>query len=1055
MGADNRRRYRLGLDAGSNSLAWFILWLNEEDQPAGLGPGGVRIFPDGRDPKSKESNAADRRAARSARRRRDRYLKRRGNLMAKLIAHGLMPADEAARKALESLDPYALRARAIDETLPPYHIGRALFHLNQRRGFLSNRRTEKDDRESGAIKVAAGKLQNLMQESGARTLGELLHQRHQVREPVRTRNRSTGTKAEYDFYPTRQMLFDEFEAIWKHQAPHHPCMSKDAYDAIHCEIFFQRPLKTPPVGKCSLDPATSMDDLEGFRCSLAHPLAQRFRIWQEVRNLGITEAGKSGRGLCKEDDDRIALALIQSAKLSFDKMRSLLKLPPEVKFNLESEKRDHLKGDETAAKLSHRSLFGKAWRRLPLERQIEIVTRLEEETDEQSLVSWLVANTELDAEKAEGAASAVLPEGNSRLGLRAIRKILPIMEAGMNYADAAREAGYDHTQLPAGEVSPTGRLPYYGKWLQDDVLGSGDPRDTNDKRWGRFPNPTVHIGLGQLRLVVNALIEKYGAPTEISIEMTRDFKLTRKRLAELEREQADNQRNNERHAEEIRKLGHAVNARNLIKMRLWEEQNPYDHTDRRCPYTGEVISIKRLLSEETEVDHLIPFSDSWDDSTANKVVCMRSANHDKGNRTPYEAFGNDKGKPYDWEEISQRAASLPRAKRWRFDPNARERFAKQGGFQARQLDETGWLARVAKQYLAAVTDPRKIHVLPGKLTALIRSKWRLNDLLPDHNFSDAKNRKDHRHHAIDALVAALTDRRLLHRMSNAYDEERQRIEVPLPWPTLRNDLDAKLKAMIVSHKPGHGLQAQLHEDTAYGLIREPDKEDGFNLVYRRSFRDLNEKEIERIRDRRLRDLVNTHVERERREGKDLKSALLSFAERRDIPGLACPIRHVRLAKAERPEYLVPIRNKAGEVYKAYSAGENAFVDIFELQDGRWQGDATSVFRANQRGEEPRGPEDRSNARLVMRVFKGDLVALDFKGQRTVMVVHRLDASSNRFKLAAHNEAGNLDERHNDSDDPFRWLMASYNRLKTLNAERVRVDELGGPWRVRTKGKGIT
>ncbi|MGH6678670.1 MAG: type II CRISPR RNA-guided endonuclease Cas9, partial [Bradyrhizobium sp.] len=854
------------------------------------------------------------------RRRRDRYLQRRGNLMGLLVKHGLMPADEAERKALEALDPYELRAKALDQPLPAHHIGRALFHLNQRRGFLSNRKTEKGDKESGAIKLAAGNLQKLMQESGARTLGEFLHRRHLVREPVRARNRSSGAKAEYDFYPTRQMLLDEFEAIWKRQAPYYSSMTADGWKAIHHAIFFQRPLKQPPVGKCSLDPANDKDDLEGFRCSWAHPLAQRFRIWQEVRNLASAETGRPSRPLTKEEGDKVALALFQNGKLSFDKIRSLLKLPSEAKFNLESEKRDHLEGDQTAAKLSHKSLFGKAWRGFPLERQIEIVSRLENEPDEETLIAWLVKNAELNKEAANGIASAILPDSHARLGLRAIRRILPFMEGGLNYPDAAKAAGYDHALLPTGELSLSGRLPYYGEWLQDDVLGTGDPRDTNDKRWGRFPNPTVHIGLGQLRRVVNALIAEHGPPAEIAIEMTRDFKLTPKKLSELETEQAENQKNNERRADQIRSLGQAANARNLLKLRLWEEQNRHDPLDRRCPYTDEVISIERLLSEETDIDHLIPFSDSWDDSAANKIVCMRYANRAKGKATPYEAFGRSPsidGRQYKWDEISLRAALLPKAKRWRFDPEARKRFEKIGGFQARQLNETGWLARVAKQYLSAVTDPYKIHVLPGKLTALIRAKWGLNELLPDHNYSNAKNRKDHRHHAIDALVAALTDGRLLHRMSSAYDDERQKIEIPLPWPTLRADLDAKLKTMIVSHKPDHGLQARLHEDTAYGTIGEPEKEDGANLVYRKDFRNLNEKEIERIRDRRLRDLVKSHVEREKREGKDLKSALLSFSGRKDIAGMPSGIRHVRLTKVENPEYLAPIRNESGTTYKTY------------------------------------------------------------------------------------------------------------------------------------------
>lgn len=323
-----------------------------------------------------------------------------------------------------------------------------------------------------------------------------------------------------------------------------------------------------------------------------------------------------------------------------------------------------------------------------------------DEGNEAELVSWLMSQAGLDEEAASRTASAFLPDGHSRLGLRAIKAILPHMESGMNYPDAAKTAGYDHALLPTGEVSPNGRLPYYGEWLKDDVVGTGDPGDRVEKRWGRFPNPTVHIGLGQLRRVVNALIRDHGPPAEIAVEMTRAFKLSPKQLAEVEKEQAANQRKNEARDSILRQHGQAVNARNRLKLRLWEEQNLDDPLDRRCPFSGEVISIARLLSDEVEIEHLIPFSESWDDSAANKVVCLRAANRLKGKQTPFEAFGSTP----DWADISLRAAELPKSKRWRFSPDARRRYDEMGGFQARQLSETGWLARVAKHYLAAVAN---------------------------------------------------------------------------------------------------------------------------------------------------------------------------------------------------------------------------------------------------------------------------------------------------------------------------------------------------------------
>lgn len=1043
---ERNRPYRLGLDLGSNSIGWFVVWLDDKKNPVGLGPGGVRIFPDGRDPQSKTSNAAARRVARGARRRRDRYLRRRTRLLDELVAFGLMPAEATARKVLELFDPYELRTAALDRELPLHHVGRALFHLNQRRGFKSNRKTDSGGDEAGAVKEAVSRLKDQLAESGSRTLGEFLNTRQQARDGTRARNRATGTKASYDFYPSRDLVEAEFDAIWSSQARFHPAMDDAACCAIRKTIFHQRPLREPQVGKCQLDPAQGPDDAEGFRCPWAHPLAQRFRILQEARNLAIGRTGESSRRLSKEEGDLIALSLQQSAKVGFDKLRRLVKAGDDMSFNLESEKRTELKGDETAGRLAHRDRFGKSWRGLPTDRQTAIVERLLEEEDEEALVGWLVSETGIDMKAAQGVAATTLPSGHCRLGLRAIRRLLPLMEGGMRYDEAATVAYGSHSSKETGEV--VDRLPYYGAWLSDEVIGSGDPRDAKEKRLGRLPNPTVHIGLGQLRRVANALVDRLGPPQQIVVEMTRDFQLSPKRLREVEQEQTKNQRRNEERKAVLDQHRLPPTARNILKLRLWEDLNLKDPLDRRCPFTGEVISIQRLLSDEVEIEHLIPFQESWDDSATNKIVCMRFANRAKGKRTPHEAFGSSPtvdGWHYDWDGIRERARALPRGKRWRFDPDARRRFEREGGFLARQLNETGWLARLAKSYMGALLETKQdVWVLPGRMTAMVRAKWGLNDLLPDHNFAGAKNRLDHRHHAIDAMVAGMTDRSLLQRIASAYDDERDRIEVPMPWESLRDELNARLEAMIVSHRPDHGTSGRLHEDTAYGVV--DDAAEG-NLVYRKSFLALKPAEIGRIRDRRLRDLVEAHVAAAASAGHTFEQALATFNDTHRTPHTKEGVRHVRLLKPEKPEYLVPIRDREGNLVKAYSAGENAFVDIYEAPDGKWRGEATTVFQANRPEHRPAWSQTAEN-RFVMRVFKGDLMALDHGGGRRTMVVHRLDAAAGRFKLAPHNEAGNLDRRHNEPDDPFRWLMASYGTLKAAGAECVRVDELGRIWRIR-------
>ena len=144
-------RYRFAFDVGTNSLGWAVYELNLALEPIDLTDAGVRIFSDGRDPKRGDSLAVERRGQRAMRRRRDRYLQRRTYLMDELIKAGLMPAIESDRKALEKSDPYGLRSKGLDHALTLHEFGRALFHLNQRRGFQSNRIADasKDDWTDG------------------------------------------------------------------------------------------------------------------------------------------------------------------------------------------------------------------------------------------------------------------------------------------------------------------------------------------------------------------------------------------------------------------------------------------------------------------------------------------------------------------------------------------------------------------------------------------------------------------------------------------------------------------------------------------------------------------------------------------------------------------------------------------------------------------------------------------------------------------------------------------------------------------------------------------
>ena len=338
-------RYRLALDLGSTSLGWAMVRLDARDEPCAISKAGVRIFSDGRNPKDGSSLAVSRREARAMRRRRDRLLKRKARMMKTLVMHGFFPDNEAERKALERLEPLALRAKGLDHALTPQEFARALFHINQRRGFKSNRKTDKKDNDSGALKTAISQLRQAMAQTGCRTVGEWLFARHQQGLSVRARYRENRVIREdgkskieksYDLYIDRAMIEAEFDALWAKQAAINPeVFHESARAQLKDCLLHQRPLKPVRPGRCTL-----MHEEE--RAPLALPSQQRFRIYQEINNLRLLREGLTDEPLTLTERDLLAQALDAKTKVSFTQMRKLLGFSGQ--FNLEDDKRTELKG---------------------------------------------------------------------------------------------------------------------------------------------------------------------------------------------------------------------------------------------------------------------------------------------------------------------------------------------------------------------------------------------------------------------------------------------------------------------------------------------------------------------------------------------------------------------------------------------------------------------------------------------------------------------------------------------------------------------------------------
>jgi len=274
---NQNHHYRLALDMGTNSIGWGIYGLNGENEPESLENCGVRIFSDGRADKSKTSLKADRRITRLASRRRDRFLSRQENLLNALVKQGLMPKDNNERQALVRKNPWIIRKKALDKGVHPHEMGRALFHINQRRAFQSNRLMQ--DEETGVINSSIAAFKQKLKKAGARTVGEFLADRKFVKEgenykeqDIAVRARRSGTKQDdlYDFYPDRQMLKEEFDTLWAAQQSFHPeCYTDESRDKLRKIIFDQRPLKPQIPGRCRFLPCErrAARALPSFQCA--------------------------------------------------------------------------------------------------------------------------------------------------------------------------------------------------------------------------------------------------------------------------------------------------------------------------------------------------------------------------------------------------------------------------------------------------------------------------------------------------------------------------------------------------------------------------------------------------------------------------------------------------------------------------------------------------------------------------------------------------------------------------------------------------------------------
>lgn len=830
--------YVLGLDLGSNSVGWAMIDIERQT----IVNGGVRVFTMGvenANTEKEESRNVKRRMSRQLRRQYERRRQRKRQVRRLLITASLLPADPQLFEQVLGQDPYAIRARGLDQALTLFEIGRLVDHLSSKRGFKSNRRAQSQDEHAGtiyegaengskpginAIDEAIDHRLRTMSAYGA-VKSDILADSFSAREGYRTAGEYLASLDPHVLrrrcrFTLREHFEVELDMLLALQARHHPeILTPGLCETIMKVVFFQRPLRSMrgKVGACTFEPGKK-------RIHKSHPDFQRFRMLQQLNKLRIFGGSRIDEEECKltaAERETLITHLETQGSLDLEKsprkIKDLLGLHKKTDYVFNIERLDA----PTTWQWIQR-VMGQTWlRSLNPDRLYALWNVLNFASDE----SWLQVHLEnvwgLNDEQARAMAKIRMEDGYGSLSRKAVGRILPWLEEGHDYHEACALAGYDHANPDGAPEVLADRVP---------ALAAADAR-----------NPIVQTSFAEMRKVVNAIIRTYGHPDSIRVEMARELKQPRAERIKFQKIQKENERENERLRRLLDKefgLGERPSREDMLRYKLWEAQNM------QCIYTGTTISRAQLFSGVVDVDHVLPYSRTLDDGRANKVLCLREINARKGDLSPWEA--GHRG-ILDMVQLRERVEALVRSnkmtkgksRRFFMDTEEMGRFIG-NDFIARQLNDTRFTSRLAIKYLRYVCGD--VSVSNGSLTAALRRRWGLNGVLlqlaeegkawldPDVKGGAGKNRADHRHHAIDAVVIALTDRSVLQRVSTLNAREGassggridlHRIQLPdSPIPGLSALTRRMVEDIAVSHRVQRKVRGQLHEETLYGVAHD-------------------------------------------------------------------------------------------------------------------------------------------------------------------------------------------------------------------------------------------
>jgi len=859
--------YRLGLDIGSNSVGSAAV-----DKEKHLIRMGVSVFPAGVEESETKRGAPKnqaRRVFRSQRRITRRRAARRHQMRSFLLGKGWIPDDsESEKKWLERYNPWLLRREGLKRELKPDEFGRVLLHMAQRRGAYGFG-VDGEDNDTGKIKDAISNTRRAMKECGAETFGELMaieFERRRVQvgrkgksigRRVRNRRNAAGEDV-YEFCVDRELLWEEFDKLWNKQRSLKGELAKQLTDKCRKELddsegdeawrykgilFGQRKTywDVGTMARCDLEPTD-------MKCPKADMYAQEFRVLETVNNIRVTPRGELKRALKPEEREKVIAVLEKQKTATEGTIRKALGIDRGQKkgeYTLSLE-RDRERGLNTNwFKREIISAMGKEeWEGMS-EKEQESINRAilkfdpqekeEREKLRKGCGNWWGFSEEQANRFIDAWSTRAKIDDRASYSRKAIKNLLPYMREGLTVNEARNAFAED----AENEASDAQRERYcFGA-----RAGNKRIRQYVEKHPNLLPpapedvsNPVVRKAIHEVRRHVQAYIRELGCkPERVVVELARE---ARQSALVRNRQLAENRAREKERKEIIKKFdlekGTKTQQRKAVDRVLLCREQKF-----RCAYCGDekdtISEATAAKGEGVEVDHIIPESRGGNSYLSNLVLCHTRCNRGKGNKTPMEWLGEE-----EFGRLEQRLKHLEKSTKWR---NLHREVPDLDGFVESQLTDAAYASRQVVGWLEKTLygdkndGKRRVLTTKGRYTAILRRDWRLFPERKENEVSEeGKNRADHRHHAIDAVITALSGPERLSQLAHAAEKqelaksegyaEQKRERLEPPWgdfDSFRSDVMKEHDNLIVAHRPeGRKITGGLHNDTLYGPVLDRD-----------------------------------------------------------------------------------------------------------------------------------------------------------------------------------------------------------------------------------------